>query len=263
MSFFDLITERTENYIRSYVIGKLHQRRSQYRLLYRNDMEGLKRVLRPGDVILIEGEHWVSDWIKVFSYHTWTHAVMWVGDNPTLPKSVNMEFVEEGGNVIESLMKREFNGGGRGGIVLTRLENYGDCNLRICRPVGITRERLRCAIRFVLEHIGCEYDELNLTQFVHFSFTGENDPTKALGQMDSGKFTCSSLIAAAFDSVGFPIIHFYDQTQNIYVPYHPTQVQPKDFDLSLNFQVIKTPALLPQMQKTNPFRRLIGLVGAR
>ena len=63
--------------------------------------------------------------------------------------------------------------------------------------------------------------------------------------------------------VDFPIIHFYDQTQNVYVPYHPTQVQPKDFDLSLNFQVIKTPALLPQMQKVNPFRRLIGLVGAR
>jgi hypothetical protein len=263
MSFFDLITERTENYIRSYVIGKLHQRRSQYRLLYRNDMEGLKRVLRPGDVILIEGEHWVSDWIKVFSYHTWTHAVMWVGENPTLPKTADRDCVEEGGNVIESLMQREGDVQGKGGIVLTRLENYRDCNLRICRPVGLTRQRLRRAIRFVLEHIGCEYDEELLTQFVHFSFNGENDPTKPLGQMDAGKFTCSSLIAAAFDSVGFPIIHFYDQTQNLYIPYHPTQVQPKDFDLSLNFQVIKTPALLPQMQKMNPFRRIIGLVGAR
>lgn len=224
-------------------------------------MEGLKRVLRPGDVILIEGEHWVSDWIKVFSYHTWTHAVMWVGENPTLPKSVKSEFVEEGGNVIESLMKSEFNGGGQGGIVLSRLECYRDCNLRICRPVGLSRERLRKAIRFVLEHIGCEYDQMLLTQFVHFSFTGENDPTKPLGQMADGKFTCSSLIAAAFASVGFPIIYFYDQSQNTYVPYHPSQVQPKDFDLSLNFQVIKTPALLPQMQKLSPFRRIIDMVG--
>jgi len=180
-----------------------------------------------------------------------------------LPDAVNTDLIEDGGNVVESLMKREFNGGGRGGIVLTRLENYRDCNLRICRPIGITRDRLRRAIRFVLDHIGCEYDELNLTQFVHFSFTNENDPTKPLGQMDSGKFTCSSLIAAAFDSVDFPIIHFYDPTQNVYVPYHPTQVQPKDFDLSLNFQVIKTPALLSHMQKTNPFGRLLGLLGAR
>src|SRR5438552_11053090 len=93
MRFFDRITERTENYIRSYVIGKLHQRRSRYRLLYRNDMEGLKRALRPGDIILIEGEHWVSDWIKVFSYHTWTHCAMWVGESPTLPAGTDMDFV--------------------------------------------------------------------------------------------------------------------------------------------------------------------------
>jgi hypothetical protein len=260
MNLFDQISERTENYIRSYVIGKLHNRRSHYRLLYRNDMEGLKRALRPGDVILIEGEHWVSDWIKVFSYHTWTHCVMWVGESPTLPKSVDLAFVEKGGNVVESLMS---NDGTMTGIVVTNLDKYRDYNLRICRPIGITRERLRRAIRFVLEHIGCGYDELNLTQFVHFSFSNESDPTKALGQMDADKFTCSSLVAAAFDSVDFPVIHFYDQDQNVYVPYHPSQVQPKDFDLSLNFQVIKTPALLPQMQKVNPFRRIMGLVSAR
>ena len=64
MSVFDRISESAENYIRSYVIEKLHQRRTRYRLLYRNDMEELKRSLRPGDVILIEGEHWVSDWIN-------------------------------------------------------------------------------------------------------------------------------------------------------------------------------------------------------
>jgi hypothetical protein len=253
MSFFDRITEKTENYIRSYVIGKLHQRRSRYRLLYRNDMEGLKRTLRPGDVILIEGEHWVSDWIKVFSYHTWTHSVMWIG-NSALPKSNSPENIEPGGNIVESLMYD----GPKHGIVLTNLDKYQDCNLRICRPVGISRERLRRAIRFVLEHIGCEYDELNLTQFVHFTLANDNDPSKPLGQMEAGKYTCSSLIAAAFDSVGFPVIHFYDQSQNVYVPYHPTQVQPKDFDLSLNFQVIKTPALLPQMQRVHAFRRVIG-----
>jgi len=263
MSFFDRITERTENYIRSYVIGKLHNRRSRYRLLYRSDMGALKRVLRAGDVILIEGEHWVSDWIKVFSYHTWTHCVMWVGESPTLPRGADRDFVEEGGNVVEALMNREAENG-KGGIVLTSLDKYRDCNLRICRPLGLQRDRLRRAIRFVLERIGCSYDELNLTQFVHFTFANDNDPTKPLGEMQAGKYTCSSLMAAAFESVDFPIIHFYDQTQNVYIPYHPSQVQPKDFDLSLNFQVIKTPALLPQMEKTfNPFRRLMGIVAAR
>ena len=220
--------------------------------------ESLSKLRRAFDVILIEGEHWVSDWIKVFSYHTWTHCVMWVGESPTLPKSVNRDFVEEGGNVVESLMKDD--DGNQRGIVLTNLDRYRDCNLRVCRPIGITRERLRQVIRFVLEHIGCGYDEVNLTQLVHFTFANDNDPTKVLGQMEAGKYTCSSLIAAAFDSVEFPVIHFYDQTQNAYVAYHPSQVQPKDFDLSLNFQVIKTPALVPQMQKVKAVRRLVDFV---
>jgi|SoiMethySBSTD1v2_1073268.scaffolds.fasta_scaffold291715_3 Orthopoxvirus protein of unknown function (DUF830). len=261
MRVFDRIAESAENYIRSYVIEKLHQRRTRYRLLYRNDMEELKRSLRPGDVILIEGEHWVSDWIKVFSYHTWTHCVMWVGESPTLPKGTSPEFVERGGNVVESLMKDD--DGNQRGIVLSSLDRYRDCNLRVCRPIGITRERLRRVIRFALEHIGCEYDELNLTEFVHFTFANDNDPTKVLGQMDAGKYTCSSLVAAAFESVGFPVMHFYDQSQNKYVPYHPSQVQPKDFDLSLNFQIMKMPALMPQMQKVGAFRRLFGMATAR
>src|SRR5215475_11622811 len=84
--------DRLEHYIRSYVIEKLHEQRYEYRLLYRNDMERLKRALRAGDVILVEGEHLVSDWIKVFSYHTWTHCALWTGS-------------EAGsGNIVEVLM---------------------------------------------------------------------------------------------------------------------------------------------------------------
>src|SRR5688572_9221157 len=114
MRLFNRLTEKTEHYIRSFVIGKLHQRRNAYRLLCRNDMEYLKRVLRPGDIILVEGDYWVSDWIKVFSYHTWTHCVMWVGESPTLPAGVDKEFVEPKGNIVESMMKR--------GVILTDLE---------------------------------------------------------------------------------------------------------------------------------------------
>jgi hypothetical protein len=248
MTVFNRLTERTEHYIRSYVIGKLLQRRAGYRLLYRNDMEALKRVLRPGDIILVEGNYWVSDWIKMFSYHTWTHCVMWVGNTPAILTGTNTDCVEEGGNIVESLMTR--------GVVLTNLDKYRDFNLRICRPTGISREALRRAVAFVLEHIGAKYDEQNITQFVHFTFANEYDPTAPAGQVDSSKYTCSSLLAAAFDSVGFPTIQFYDHTENRYVAYHHTHIQPKDFDLSLNFQIIKTPALLAQMEKGSVWRRL-------
>jgi hypothetical protein len=44
------LEDKIENYIRSYVFGKLHQQRYEYRLLCRNDMAKLKRTLRPADV---------------------------------------------------------------------------------------------------------------------------------------------------------------------------------------------------------------------
>jgi hypothetical protein len=245
-----------EHYIRSYVIGKLHQQRYRYRLLYRNDMAGLKRALRPGDVILVEGEKLVSDWIKVFSYHTWTHCALWVGDATALPMHSNKDFVETGGNIVEGIMGR--------GVVLSDIEKYRDFNLRICRPEGLSRDRIRRAIRFALEQIGAPYDEDNVTQFVHFSFASDSNPTSPMGQLEQGKFTCSSLLAMAFQSVDFPVIHFYDNSEDRYVSYHASQVQPKDFDLSLNFQVIKTPALMAQMQRRSSLKRfLTSTLGAR
>jgi hypothetical protein len=238
------LEDKIENYIRSYVIGKLQQQRYEYRLLCRNDMAKLKRTLRPADVILIEGEHLVSDWIKVFSYHTWTHCVLWTGN--TVP-DVNM---------VEALMGH--------GVILGDLDKYRDLNLRLCRPIGISKDQARGVIRFALEHSGCAYDEHNVSQFVHFSFNRGWDPSAAIGRLDENKFTCSSLIAAAFQSVGVSIIQFYDRSADRYVSYHPTQVQPKDFDLSLNFEVIKTPALVPQLEKENGLRRFVSsLLGAR
>lgn len=247
MGLFDRLTERTEHYIRSYVIGKLHQRRSDYRLLYPNDMASLKRVLRPGDVILIEGDYWVSDWIKVFSCHTWTHCVMWLGESPAIPAHVKKEFIETPGNVVESVMRR--------GVIFTNLEKYRDFNLRICRPIGLSREQLRRLFGYIFDRVGAPYDEHNVTQFVHFTFANTYDPTRPLSNAE-GAYTCSSLLAAAFQSIGMPVLHFLDQSVNEYVPYHYSNIQPKDFDLSLNFRVIKTPALLPQGRRGGAIQRL-------
>ena len=150
------------------------------------------------------------------------------------------------------------------GVALSNLEKYRDFNLRICRPVGLSREQIRRTIRFALEQIGSAYDEDNVAQFVHFSFATDRNPASPIGRLGDGMFTCSSLIAAAFESVNFPVIHFYDKSSDRYVSFHASQVQPKDFDLSLNFQVIKTPALLAQMQRRNPFRRLVtSMIGAK
>jgi hypothetical protein len=40
----------------------------------------LREILRPGDVILIEGDRRISSAIKYLTQSTWSHACMYVGD---------------------------------------------------------------------------------------------------------------------------------------------------------------------------------------
>ena len=44
------------------------------------DVEHLRRVLRPGDVLLVEGSSRVSVAIKYLTQSTWSHAAMYVGE---------------------------------------------------------------------------------------------------------------------------------------------------------------------------------------
>ena len=238
------LENKIENYIRSYVIAKLHREGAEYRLLGPNDMPRLKRTLRAGDVILIDGGQLVSEWIKVFSYHTWSHCALWIGD--AAPNA----------NIVESLMDEV--------VVLSDIEKYSDLNLRICRPAGVSKEQIRRVVRYAMEHAGCAYDEHNVTQFVHFSFAGKCDPSAPIGRLDENRFTCSSLIAAAYEAAGVPIIRCYDRAKDQYVCFHPTQIQPKDFDLSLNFEVIKLPPFTIDLEKKSGFRRFVSaLLGPR
>ena len=54
-----------------------------------NDFAALEQVLRPGDVILIEGGSRISGPIKYLTQSTWSHAALFVGPienhaNPTV-----------------------------------------------------------------------------------------------------------------------------------------------------------------------------------
>jgi len=76
-------------------------------------------------------------------------------------------------------------------------------------------------------------------QFMSLPFEEHVPPTHDIGELSNGKFTCSSLLAAAFGQVGLDVLHYYDRTASRIVPYHHSHIQPKDFDLSPNFDIIK------------------------
>src|SRR5919201_2814538 len=54
--------------------------RGNYTLLLPNDFDALLRVIRPGDVILVDGDQRVSQVIKYLTQSSWSHSVLYIGD---------------------------------------------------------------------------------------------------------------------------------------------------------------------------------------
>jgi hypothetical protein len=215
----------------AFLVRKVNQRKQAYNLHYPNDLQDLRRKLLPGDVLLVEGDYGVSDWIKVYSSHTWSHCALFVGDQSRAISTTPKEFVDDHPSLVEAIMGR--------GVILGGLSKYEGCNLRICRPRNLTRVQRETVIRWALGKVGVSYDLENVLQFMSLPFEEQGPPTNDIGELNKGKFTCSSLLAAAFGQVGLDVLHYYDRTAKKIVPYHHSQIQPKDFDLSPNFDIIK------------------------
>src|SRR3984893_10603443 len=62
--------------------GRFNQAVAGYTLTIPNDMARLKRLIRKGDVILVEGNERISECIKYLTQSSWSHACLYVGDEP-------------------------------------------------------------------------------------------------------------------------------------------------------------------------------------
>jgi len=215
----------------AFLVRRVNKRKQAYTLHYPNDLQDLRQKLLPGDVLLVEGDYGVSDWIKVYSSHTWSHCALFVGDQPRAISGSPTEIVEDDPSLVEAIMGR--------GVIFGSLSKYEGCNLRICRPRNLTRMQRETVIRWAIGKIGVSYDLENVLQFMSMPFEDQEVlPTHDIGEVSSGKFTCSSLLAAAFGQVGLDVLHYFDRTAKEIVAYHYSQIQPKDFDLSPSFDII-------------------------
>ena len=143
------------------------------------------------------------------------------------------------------------------GVIAVPLKKYQDYNIRICRPFGISTEDLIAGIGDVVGNLGNYYDHENLTDVVLLLLPSFLNPFKkrtiqaCLGGCTEYKVICSGMIANAFQKVGYPIIpallpasdvdnHLID---NLYgskrIMRHYSQIVPRDFDLSPNFEIVK------------------------
>lgn len=217
---------------------KLNRPSSGYQPYTPSDFETLCRVLRPGDVLLVEGRERISVAIKYLTQSTWSHAAIYVGDVLAPPL--------DGG---ERPRLVEVNLGD--GCVASPLSKYTSYNTRICRPVGLNAAETEQVVGFMIARIGLRYDHRNIFDLLRYFVPTPPVPIRwrrrmlAFGSGDPTRAICSSLIAQAFQSIRYPILPEVSlQTDGaakrelMHIRHHAL-FTPRDFDLSPYFQVVK------------------------
>jgi hypothetical protein len=252
----------------SFAIGQLTKPVARYTLRIPNDMAALKRCLRKGDVILVEGNERVSECVKYLTQSSWSHAALYVGDEPMhrFP-DLRPELIEKFGAdahqlVVEALVES--------GVVLSPVSKYKTFNLRICRPHGLTATDQRQVVEFALSNVGRKYDFKNIFDLMRYLLPVHLVPARFrrqalhFGSGDPTQVICSSLIAECFMRVRFPVVPRYEPFPEGFEPMRkvvsflgrfsrhqahqspgllrmvsPTLITPRDFDLSPYFAIVK------------------------
>lgn len=241
------MTEQTDSLLDRFgrfLARRLQQESSGYRPYTPSDPKTLHRTLQPGDILLVEGNQHISVAVKYLTQSTWSHAALFIGD--VLPEPAD-------GSERPRLI--EVNLGD--GCVAVPLSKYRTYNTRICRPSGLTPGDRNALVTFMVERLGLKYDMRNIIDLLRYFLPQPPVPVRwrrrmiALGSGDPTRAICSSLIAQAFQSVGYPILptvkHAPGQTsaestysrQEILQIRHHSLYTPRDFDLSPYFQIVK------------------------
>ena len=192
---------------------------------YRISIEEIKSTVKPGDVILVEGQSRASSAIQFITGSNWSHVSIFIGETKAFEHTlVEVRAVD--------------------GCKYTDLNVYKQHNLRICRPLFLDNKKRIILIKNLKKRIGTKYDLRNIFDLIRYAYPNPPVPKKfrrnliGIGAGDPTKAICSSLIAEAFKEIDHPVLPFKDQTNSI-VLRHPTYCLPKDFDISPFFQIIK------------------------
>ncbi|HEY7656559.1 MAG TPA: lipo-like protein [Burkholderiales bacterium] len=216
----------------------------------------LRRALRPGDVLLVEGNTRVAVAIKYLTQSTWSHAAFFIGSR--------LAWLDDGANppvLIEADLVE--------GVRAVPLSCYERCHTRICRPVGLSPGDLERIIEAAVLRIGHKYDLRNVIDLARYLLPTPPVPQRwrrrmlALGSGDPTRAICSTLIAQLFQSVGYPILPEVetrpaprpgcnDCMEEILHIRHYSLFAPRDFDISPYFQVVK-----PSLESEFDYQRLV------
>jgi hypothetical protein len=234
----------------------------------RHDLGSLQRHVRPGDVLLVEGDERVSAVIKALTQSCWSHAALYIGD----------ALLRRGGREREQALERFGPERSRHllvealfeGVVVSPLDKYRSFHLRLCRPHRLRSDDLQRVVDQALAAVGWPYDVRNILDLARHLLLLALMPTRyrrAVGSLGSSRATeviCSSLVGQLFHTVGFPVLPMGQEVPQlppprrglarllrrerspypgIFLPRHPTLLAPRDFDLSPYFEIVKFDAI--------------------
>ena len=202
-----------------------------------SDPEALRHALKPGDVLLVEGNSHVSGVIKYLTQSTWSHAALYVGPIRDTSAPDGEPHV-----LIEAEIGE--------GVVSSPLSKYVQHHTRICRPVGLTDHDLGRVCAHALDRVGLDYDVKNIVDLLRYLLplpVPQRWRRKliALGSGDPTRIICSALIAQAFEVVRYPILPKVTRLESrkarrdILEIRHSSLYAPRDFDISPYFEVVK------------------------
>lgn len=223
--------------------GYLSRPSPSYEPLTTSEPAELRRALRPGDILLVEGNTRIAVAIKYLTQSTWSHAAFYIGDRlasgagePDPPVLIEADLLD--------------------GVRAVPLSRYERCHTRICRPVGLRQADRDRMIEAAVARIGDTYDLRNIIDLVRYLFPTPPVPQGwrrrmiALGSGQPTRAICSTMIAQLFQSVGYPILPEIetrpapragcdDCVREIYHIRHYSLFAPRDFDISPYFMVVK------------------------
>lgn len=220
-----------------------------------SDFERLQAEIRPADVLLVEGRSRISRVIKAITQSPWTHAALYVGRLAELRDPALRCILEQALEgqpwsdpheqlVIEALLGE--------GTVLKPLSKYAGEHLRLCRPRGLSRADAHRVIGYAARHLGADYDVRQLLDLARLLAPWTILPRRwrsSLLAYHAGiptRTVCSSMIAAAFAHVRFPILPVLrrdDAGRLRLFPRNTRLYTPRDFDCSPYFDIVKYPPL--------------------
>jgi hypothetical protein len=129
----------------------LSRRRHAHGVSLPTDPAHLAACLKPGEVLLVEGESRFSIGTKYLMQSTWSHAALYVG--AALGDPLKRCVVEA--DVIE-------------GIRAVGLDEFACLHVRVCWPVGLGPDEIRAVIGHAVQRLGQRYD-LKQMWLCHFA----------------------------------------------------------------------------------------------